>query len=520
MKRIIAAGIALLLLVTTLASCSAYNNPTKYVTIPEKGAVTISAAQISDKLAERIKEIREEGRDSLYEEVTDENATIQKGDSVAIYYAGKLKDESVQLTEDEINKLSNKPAEGEEGTPYDLVIGSGGFIGEYENEEHPEKNNKGFEDQLIGAKKGDKLTITCTFPDDYGTTALRGQIVDFEVEIVTISRNEIGDESTISVDYSFEAADAEGTEDKEGDSDAESGEDADTNEGTESGEGDDANENTEGDENADDDEADKFADSFVAGEFDINYTEDIAGSFNDIFKIADYAQLFKGKNVYYEETVTFTVPDDVDEKYKDFIGKEIKITFEVSKVTSLPDWDDEYVSDYTSKEYETVDAYNEYLENSIKQEMAYEAILGATVVDEYPMREVKKTYKTYVDTYISEQLDGASPSDFTASELKEKLTDEIYDSIYSQAATSAYAAVKERLTVEALIKALDISLSNKEYKEKRAEYYNEYQMYFAYYYGLSSEKDMEKYYGKDALELQFLTEKLYDVIVDYVTVAD
>ena len=35
-----------------------------------------------------------------------------------------------------------------------------------------------------------------------------------------------------------------------------------------------------------------------------------------------------------------------------------------------------------------------------------------------------------------------------------------------------------------------------------------------------SEKALEQHYGKESLKLQFLTEKLYEVIVDYVTVGE
>lgn len=550
MKRIVTSAIAGILLAANVAGCSAYKNPTKYITLPSD--VTISAAEVKEKLDERINDILEEGRDSHYTELEDEDATVQMGDSVAIYYTGTLVDESVELTESERNGMNNRPAEGEEGEPHDLVIGSDSFIGAYESEEHPENNNKGFEEQLIGAKKGDKLTITVTFPDSYETTAFRGKIANFDVEIVSISRNLIDDDSTVGIDFSFEKDDAstddeteggetEGGETEGGNTDAEGGdntESKDNSEVTESAdapedeEGEDADtdksdDNTDGEEGKEGEEGeeaedDGFDDLFKDGEFEIDYTADeIEGTFfNDLFNIADYAEIFKGQHVYFEHTFTYTVPEDVDEKFADFVGTRIIVTLKVCEVTSLPEWDDDYVAEYTSDEYKTVDSFTEYLDKSVKQEMAYDAILEATEVNEYPMSEVKKTYKTYVDSYVSEKLNGNSPSSYTNSELKEILTDEVYEDIYARAASSAYAAVKERLVVEALIEHFNIKLSNKEYKEKRSEYFTENQIYFVYYYGVNTEKAMEKYLGKDALKLQFLTEKLYDTIVDYVTIVD
>ena len=263
-----------------------------------------------------------------------------------------------------------------------------------------------------------------------------------------------------------------------------------------------------------------FSDLFKSGKFTVDYTAEITGTFNEIFNIKEYSDKFVNKYVYYEETVTVTVPEDVAEKYKDYAGTEISLTFTIKEVTCLPAWDAEFIKEYTSEEYTTVADYEAFLEKTIKQDLAFKAILDATVVNEWPMKEVKDTYKTYVDTYVSEKLEGGSAGDYTASELKEILTDKVYSEIYTKAASSAYAEVKKRLVVEYLIDELNVEMSNKEYKEKRAEYFEEYKIYFQYYYGVTSEKALEQYYGKESLKLQFLTEKLYEVVVDYVTVGE
>ncbi len=44
----------------------------------------------------------------------------------------------------------------------------------------------GFEDNLIGLKKGDEKTFTLTFPKDYGVSALAGQKVTFSVTIQAV----------------------------------------------------------------------------------------------------------------------------------------------------------------------------------------------------------------------------------------------------------------------------------------------------------------------------------------------
>jgi trigger factor len=72
--------------------------------------------------------------------------SVQKGDTVSIDYVGKI---------------DGKEFEGGTGS-YDLQIGSGAFI-------------EGFEDGLIGAKKGETLDLNLKFPDDYPAEDVAGK---------------------------------------------------------------------------------------------------------------------------------------------------------------------------------------------------------------------------------------------------------------------------------------------------------------------------------------------------------
>jgi len=60
--------------------------------------------------------------------------------------------------------------DGGKGENFDLVLGSGSFI-------------PGFEDQLIGAKKGAELEVTVTFPEDYQAKDLAGKESLFKVKV-------------------------------------------------------------------------------------------------------------------------------------------------------------------------------------------------------------------------------------------------------------------------------------------------------------------------------------------------
>lgn len=93
--------------------------------------------------------------------VKDKDYKAKKGDKVNIDYKG-LKD--------------GKAFEGGTATGYDLVLGSGTFIA-------------GFEDGLIGAKKGQKLSLDLTFPKDYSNNKdLAGKKVVFKVTVNSITQ--------------------------------------------------------------------------------------------------------------------------------------------------------------------------------------------------------------------------------------------------------------------------------------------------------------------------------------------
>ncbi len=83
----------------------------------------------------------------------------QDGDTVNIDFVGKKDGVAFQ---------------GGTAQGYDLVLGSGAFI-------------DGFESGLVGAKKGDKLDLNLTFPEEYGSAELAGKDVVFEVTVNTIS---------------------------------------------------------------------------------------------------------------------------------------------------------------------------------------------------------------------------------------------------------------------------------------------------------------------------------------------
>lgn len=92
-----------------------------------------------------------------------EDGAIEDGDNTIIDFTGYIDD---------------KTFDGGAGTDYPLVIGSHSFI-------------DGFEDQLIGKKKGETCDVNVTFPTEYHADELAGKPAKFVVTIKEIKRNEL-----------------------------------------------------------------------------------------------------------------------------------------------------------------------------------------------------------------------------------------------------------------------------------------------------------------------------------------
>lgn len=95
--------------------------------------------------------------------ILDTDEAAKDGDIVNIDFVGSV---------DGV-KFDGGSAEG-----YDLTLGSGSFI-------------PGFEEQLVGAKKGDKVDVKVTFPEDYHAAELKGKEAVFECTVNAVKKKEL-----------------------------------------------------------------------------------------------------------------------------------------------------------------------------------------------------------------------------------------------------------------------------------------------------------------------------------------
>jgi len=114
----------------------------------EKMVVEISDDDIKESL-ERLA-----GASKTSEPITSKRKS-KTGDVAVINFVGKVDGEEFQ---------------GGKADDYPLELGSGSFI-------------PGFEEQVIGAKAGDKMEVKVKFPEDYGAENLAGKDAVFDVEI-------------------------------------------------------------------------------------------------------------------------------------------------------------------------------------------------------------------------------------------------------------------------------------------------------------------------------------------------
>ena len=96
-------------------------------------------------------------------EVKAEGSSVENGDIAVIDFKGFIGDVAF---------------EGGEGHDYPLEIGSGSFIGN-------------FEEQLVGMKVNDSKDVVVTFPENYGKEELNGKEAKFEVTVKEIKVKEL-----------------------------------------------------------------------------------------------------------------------------------------------------------------------------------------------------------------------------------------------------------------------------------------------------------------------------------------
>lgn len=135
--------------------------------------------EVTEVTDEEVSQAIEKRRESLAELVVKETEA-ENGDTVVIDYEGFVEDEAF---------------EGGKGSNHSLELGSNSFI-------------PGFEEQLVGTKAGDDVTVNVTFPEEYHAEELAGKEARFEVKVHEVKSKqlpELDDEFAKDVDEDVES---------------------------------------------------------------------------------------------------------------------------------------------------------------------------------------------------------------------------------------------------------------------------------------------------------------------------
>lgn len=117
----------------------------------ERPVVPVTDEEVSNEVERLYAERRE------YEE-KDEKGNVANGDRLGMTFVGKI---------------DGEPFEGGSSDHAHLIVGAGQYV-------------PGFEEQLVGMKKGGKKELKITFPEDYVNDDLAGKDATFDVEVLHI----------------------------------------------------------------------------------------------------------------------------------------------------------------------------------------------------------------------------------------------------------------------------------------------------------------------------------------------
>ena len=107
---------------------------------------------------------------------------------------GRVAEKGDQVTIDFVGFIGDEAFEGGRGEDSQLVLGAGQFI-------------PGFEDQLVGKKAGDDVTVEVTFPEQYQAAHLAGKEARFETHVKSVAKSvKAADEDDLAKMLGFDDA--------------------------------------------------------------------------------------------------------------------------------------------------------------------------------------------------------------------------------------------------------------------------------------------------------------------------
>ncbi len=434
---------------------TAYDKPNDFVILPALEDIKISKADINKEVDKYITELLGQMGKTDLRPVAEGVAAV-KGDAVNIHYTGRAKDPSVTLSETTLKGMTNADQTG----GYDLVLGSDSFI-------------PGFEDQLIGAKTGDRISVDVTFPKDY-SEELSEVAVIFEVTVNEVKRATVGEKNIVNVNvsYTLNGATANG-------------------------------------------DIASLLEEHIAS-LDMAKLDE---KFDELFDTAAIAEALLGKCTFVSVSVPLSLTAEQAKEFGYETALELTASIEITDIVIYPETlTDEDINAFTNGEYKTAEAFRQYAYDYYKVNTTYLKIGEIITYKDIPADVYKALYDTYYDASLQNQLGDISK--LTEEELAAKLTETVKATAEKFAKENAEAEWQDKMMMSYLTKLLDFTLSEETYQAKLKELYEQNAMMLYYYYGITSPEAFEEAYGKDYFVFQFTNEAVLELVAEKVTYID
>ncbi len=215
-----------------------------------------------------------------------------------------------------------------------------------------------------------------------------------------------------------------------------------------------------------------------------------------------------GMKVGEEKVIDVTFPEDYGKEELNGKAAQFKITLKKAQAVSFkPEWNDAFIAEYTKDEYKTVEAYEKYLydtmlasatessETQLENDM-WEAIFEGSVIKGYP-------------DYLYNTLNKNITANIESTASYYGLTTEQYMQYFAGGLSIheyVLQYVESSLITKAIIKDMGLELPD--------ERYQEYAKADLATYEVSSVKELEKKFGKEALVEYYLELYLSEVLHD------
>ncbi|MGN0166365.1 MAG: hypothetical protein ACI39R_09315 [Lachnospiraceae bacterium] len=231
-------------------------------------------------------------------------------------------------------------------------------------------------------------------------------------------------------------------------------------------------------------------------------------------EFTDFEKKIEGKIIGDTLTISVVIPESYNgiKALSGCAGETVKfeVTINYASKKNIPELNNEFVSDITMNECQSVDAFDSYIrdvlarekeedaESDIIRELLDKVIANSTFKDMDGL--VQEYYDTMYDTYLS----AAQHYDLSMGEYTRQFYSMELQEFQKELKSTMVELVKEQLVLQAIVDKEKLKLSDERYNTYLAQYMEDY--------GYTDKEAFIEYYGADSIEESML----YDYAIDFI----